>query len=230
MTYAGVSINKIGVDLQKRDKMLFAYEMMRQLIPALQKVHNMGFSHGDIKHENICVRTGSNGKLKFTLIDFGVSSALPNLGQNTENKRFRGNLNFASPEHIIIKRASRIDDLYSLVCVAYKFVFLLLPWEEYLKKEYDKHGDDNIFSIKEVTFIRIKKMQRFENELIRKGNQLSKLFEYLRKLRTIRSKIDKRHQEAKQLADDYNSVDYKLLLNLIPNKWFTKNLANLEEN
>ena len=80
MTYAGVSINKIGVDLLKRDKMLFAYEMMRQLIPALQKVHNMGFSHGDIKHENICVRTGSNGKLKFTLIDFGVSSTLPKLG------------------------------------------------------------------------------------------------------------------------------------------------------
>ena len=35
MTYAGVPINKIGVDLQKRDKMHFVFEMMRQLIPAL---------------------------------------------------------------------------------------------------------------------------------------------------------------------------------------------------
>ena len=29
MTYAGVSINKIGGDLQRRDKMLFVFEMMR---------------------------------------------------------------------------------------------------------------------------------------------------------------------------------------------------------
>ena len=80
MTHAGVSINKIGDDLSERDKMLFVFEMMRQVIPALKKVHNLGFSHGDIKHENICVRMDSNGKLKFTLIDFGVSSALPQLG------------------------------------------------------------------------------------------------------------------------------------------------------
>ena len=110
------------------------------MIPALKKIHGLGLSHGDIKHENICVRIDSNDKLKFTLIDFGVSSTLPKLGQNTEKKRFRGNLNFASPEHITKKRASRIDDIYSLVCVAYRFVFDLLPWEIYLKKEFEKHG------------------------------------------------------------------------------------------
>ena len=134
MADAGVSIDRMKKDLCKKDKMLFVYEMLRQLVPALQKVHDLGFSHGDIKHENICVRIDSRGKLKFTLIDFGVASALPVLGQSTKKKRFRGNLNFASPDHIIKKRASRIDDLYSLVCVAYRFVVGMLPWEEHLKQ------------------------------------------------------------------------------------------------
>ena len=182
MANAGISIDKWGKELSKSEKMLFVFEMLRQLIPALKKLHDLGFSHGDIKHENICVRNDSQGKLKFTLIDFGVSSRLPKLGQHTDKKRFRGNLNFASPEQIINKRASKVDDIYSLICVAYKFVFKWLPWEEYLQKEFDKQRRDEIFSIKEVTSIRIKKMRSFENKLVRKSKQLSKLFEYLRKL------------------------------------------------
>ena len=74
MADAGVSIDKWEHDLQKKDKMVFVFEMLRQLIPALKKIHGLGLSHGDIKHENICVRIDSNDKLKFTLIDFGVSS------------------------------------------------------------------------------------------------------------------------------------------------------------
>ena len=62
-------------------------------------------------------------------------------------------MNFASPEQLINKRASKVDDIYSLTCVAYKFVFKLLPWEEFLQKEFDKHGKESIFSIKEVTSI-----------------------------------------------------------------------------
>ena len=82
-----------------------------------------------------------------------MSSRLPKLGESTDKKRFRGNLNFASPEQIINKRASKIDDIYSLTCVAYKFVFKWLPWEVYLQKEFNKNGKDEIFSIKEVTGI-----------------------------------------------------------------------------
>ena len=116
--------------------MAFVVEMLNQLIPALKKLHDLGFSHGDIKNENICAKFDKNGNLKFTLIDFGVSSKLPLLGLDLRKKRFRGNLNFASPEHIMNRRASRIDDLYSLLCVAYKFVNLWLPWEECLEQMY----------------------------------------------------------------------------------------------
>ena len=55
MADAGISIDRMKNDMCKKDKMLFVSEMLRQLVPALKKVHDLGFSHGDIKHENICV-------------------------------------------------------------------------------------------------------------------------------------------------------------------------------
>ena len=54
--------------------------MLNQIIPALQKLHNLGFSHSDIKPENICAKYDTQGDLQFTLIDFGVSLRLYKFG------------------------------------------------------------------------------------------------------------------------------------------------------
>ena len=84
--------------------------------------------------DNICARFTKTGKLKFTLIDFGVSSKLPALDADTRKKNFRGNFSYAAPEHLFNKRASQVDDLHSLLYVAYKFIFLKLPWEKMAKR------------------------------------------------------------------------------------------------
>jgi len=55
--------------------------MLRQIIPALKTLHGVGYTHGDIKLENICARICSNGNYKFTLIDFGLCRKLPVIGQ-----------------------------------------------------------------------------------------------------------------------------------------------------
>lgn len=52
-------------------------EMLRQIIPGLARLHKVGYSHGDLKLENICARSSIHGNLKFTLIDFGMSQRLP---------------------------------------------------------------------------------------------------------------------------------------------------------
>ena len=58
----------------RRTRLNFAAEMLRQIIPALQRLHTLGYSHGDLKLENICARTTlSDQSFKFTLIDFGMS-------------------------------------------------------------------------------------------------------------------------------------------------------------
>ena len=57
-----------------RAKVNFAVEMLRQIIPALERLHSNGYSHGDLKLENICARASqSDSCVKFTLIDFGMS-------------------------------------------------------------------------------------------------------------------------------------------------------------
>ena len=72
----------------------------------------------------------SDGYFKFTLIDFGVVSRLIKIGEvyDYNRKLFRGNLLTSSLDHILSHRSSVIDDIYSLLCVAYVFVFDQLPW------------------------------------------------------------------------------------------------------
>jgi len=57
----------------RRNRLCFVADMLRQILPGLEKLHAQGYSHGDLKLENICARTCENGNLKFTLIDFGMS-------------------------------------------------------------------------------------------------------------------------------------------------------------
>ena len=61
--------------------MKFTCEMLRQVVRALNKLHDLGFSHGDIKPENICAKYDDKGELVFTLIDFGVSLRLFKYGE-----------------------------------------------------------------------------------------------------------------------------------------------------
>ena len=75
--------------------------------------------HCDLKLENICARVTKQSQFKFTLIDFGVASKLPKLGVDTSHKTFRGNFSYATPYHIINKRPCQLDDLLSLLYVAY---------------------------------------------------------------------------------------------------------------
>jgi serine/threonine protein kinase len=57
----------------RKNRIGFMCVMLRQMIPGLASLHNIGYSHGDLKLENICARTSTNENFKFTLIDFGMS-------------------------------------------------------------------------------------------------------------------------------------------------------------
>ena len=82
-------------------------------------------------------------------------------------------------------RASRIDDLYSLLCVAYRFVFHLLPWEEHIQELHKKDPNQNeIFTFEGVSELRFSKIHIFEKALVRKSMELNKLFAYILRLRS----------------------------------------------
>ena len=120
--------------------MKFALAMVYNAVKGLEQIHSFGYSHSDLKMGNICARVGSDGELKFTLIDFGVVTRLTKIGQPVDmnKKLFRGNLLTSSLDHILSHRSSVLDDIYSLLCVAFQFVFVKLPWEDKLDKTLAK--------------------------------------------------------------------------------------------
>ena len=127
--YSGPNLDKWEVKIiSPAKKMDFVVTMLKQVVLGLQKIHGLGFTHGDLKTANVCARESSNGSYKFTLIDLGMSSKIARLGDSHATKELRGNLMFASIDHITRKRASQLDDLYSLLCVAYYFAIGSLPW------------------------------------------------------------------------------------------------------
>ena len=111
----------------------FAAEMLRQTIMALKTLHSIGYSHGDLKLQNMCVRTDSHGRLRFTLIDFGICQRLYQPGVNKEsNSGFRGNLAYCTDQQLLHFRPTQFDDLISAVAMAYYMVNKFLPINIYV--------------------------------------------------------------------------------------------------
>ena len=77
MTHNGNCIEQwMGQLPSKVQRVNFAADMLRQLIMALKTLHELGYSHGDLKPENVCARKRQQGDFVFTLIDFGLCQKL----------------------------------------------------------------------------------------------------------------------------------------------------------
>ena len=111
-----------------------------------------------------------------------MSSKLPQLGEFYGKKDFRGNLMFASIDHIVRKRASQLDDLYSLLCVAYYFIIGTLPWIEYIEKlhqQFDQNSKYNFYQGGKYKKLRIRKREYFDQKLIETSETLGPLFKFI---------------------------------------------------
>lgn len=131
MTHGGSSVEQWVAHLPSvEDRTHFAADMLRQLILSLKTLHSLGYSHGDIKADNICARVGKDGKFKFSLIDFGVSRRLPKPTQEDAKQQFLvGNVKFCSWRQIELFRPSRLCDLIALLDVSYYVVHRCVPLE-----------------------------------------------------------------------------------------------------
>jgi serine/threonine protein kinase len=128
MTYGGNTLvqwrNFIEPPTRKFD---FAADLLRQGIKALKTLHKVGYSHGDLKSENICARMTREGGYKFTLIDFGICSKLVDETNDYQHSYFRGNLMFCSHRQLNFMKPTRLCDLISLAKVAYALCFGAVP-------------------------------------------------------------------------------------------------------
>ena len=97
---------------------------------------------------------------------------------NSESQVFRGNFVYTSFHHLIRGQANEIDDLTSLVYVAYKFIFGSLPWE---KSEHSLIKKGQIVDKAEFIAYRHKNKKVFKQELIDSNSPFKALLAYLDK-------------------------------------------------
>eukprot|EP00250_Pteridium_aquilinum_P008634 c18092_g1_i2 orf=1121-2776(-) len=118
-----------------------------EALSILEKMHNRGYVHGDVKPENFLLGLpGSVEEKKLFLIDLGLATRWKDssTGQHVEYDQkpdvFRGTVRYASVHAHLGRSGSRRDDLESL---AYTLIFLLrgrLPWQGY-------QGDNKSFLV-----------------------------------------------------------------------------------
>ena len=125
-----------GHDLQQElvDQGAFSeakiWEILRELLPTLQFIHEHKVIHRDLKPDNV-MRRGSDRKL--ILIDFGVAKFLAKSALNMGGTVV-GTLGYAAPEQMM-GRVSPASDLYSLGMICF---YLLTATDIYqLFRDYD---------------------------------------------------------------------------------------------
>lgn len=86
-----------------------ALQLLRDLVPVLEFVHNHHVIHRDVKPENV-IRSGVNGKLY--LVDFGAAKFAPSTSMSNL-RTIISSAGFTAPEQMVGK-AEFVSDLYSL--------------------------------------------------------------------------------------------------------------------
>lgn len=106
-----------------------------KMLALVQKVHNAGFVHRDIKPDNFVIgHAGSGDERQLFIIDFGLSKCFlnPDTGAHIEYRRDKsltGTARYASVRNHQGAEQSRRDDLESLGYVLLYFLKGELPWQ-----------------------------------------------------------------------------------------------------
>jgi serine/threonine protein kinase len=103
-----------GMDLER------AAEILKQIGPALDHVHENEIFHRDLKPENVLLKRGTDSVV---LIDFGIAKVRGSLvGPSTVDGPAVGTLVYMSPEQLRGEKITAASDVYSLAVVAYEMV------------------------------------------------------------------------------------------------------------
>jgi len=96
-----MSLDEAILDQQMRDLVQKnKVSLTKQLLESIEYLHECGYTHGDIKPQNICLTRGVGSQLTLHLIDFGLAKNYLNSDgshvEKSKEKQFSGNLPFAS--------------------------------------------------------------------------------------------------------------------------------------
>ncbi|CDW90547.1 ck1 family protein kinase [Stylonychia lemnae] len=177
----GKSLQDIIQERQEKFSMLTVLQIGVQLVFDLEQLHNTGYTHYDIKPDNIlleCDDFEDCGSSLVCLIDFGISLSLQEAAPNQEpaldnsndkqkqrRRLFNGNIAFSSANQMLGKQIQRADDIVSIL---YLMIYLSegrLPWsnQKITNNQYD--------SFRKVRQIK-QQMQAYLERLLKHTHQL----------------------------------------------------------
>lgn len=117
--------------------------LARQMLVAIENIHNVGFLHRDIKPSNFALGTGLGpgavNPRHIVLLDFGLARQYTTANGDIRAPRqvagFRGTVRYASVNAHLNKELGRHDDLWSLYYMLGEFIVGELPWRKIKDKE-----------------------------------------------------------------------------------------------
>jgi eukaryotic-like serine/threonine-protein kinase len=97
-------------------------QVVTQTLDAMLTAHRLRILHLDLKPANIRVQRLPDGRLKTTLIDFGLSqlAAVPEKQRRAEDGRLFGSVHYMAPEQFRLEPLDTRTDLYALGCIYYE--------------------------------------------------------------------------------------------------------------
>lgn len=184
--------------------------IVREILRALTKAHDIGIVHRDIKPENVMITV--DGRVK--LMDFGIAK---DLGRSnvTQTGTFMGSPSYMSPEQIRGRDVDQRSDLYSLSVLFYEIITGRLPFVGQTTHEVVMRIVDGAFT--EPRFI-VPTLPDTLNDLIVKGmaKKPEDRHESARAYGTILDQFlsqlgfDESHIELERYAQDESSFEERL--------------------
>lgn len=98
--------------------------VLKQMLQAFAKAHNVGVIHRDIKPRNIMITKA--GRVKVT--DFGLAKLRQDDGKSTVTQGMAGTARYMSPEQVLGTSIDPRSDLYSLGMTMYEMLAGVLPF------------------------------------------------------------------------------------------------------
>lgn len=145
-SYSYLAMELVGKNLNQlrrsraygRFSLSTAIRLGKQMLGAIQDVHNAGFVHRDIKPGNFAVGLGRRARDLY-ILDFGLARQFCDQDGNVRparaNAGFRGTMRYSSVSSMQRHEQDRRDDLMSFLYVLCEFFRGPLPWRRAPTKE-----------------------------------------------------------------------------------------------
>lgn len=153
MEYLGPSLESLFIKNNNKFKINTIAGIGIQILRILEKVHNAGILHRDIKPHNFLIGKTDRDSRKVYIIDFGISKKFMKQYKHIkymEGKSYCGSLRYCSLRNHIGVEPSRRDDLESVGFMLLRFFKKTLPWQGISHKIKDNKEKSEIIKLKKL--------------------------------------------------------------------------------